>query len=57
MNGNGRVLIRTQPLWLAWYPRRGRRCQVGFDDAVGGWHFSAALGPLFFATGPGRPLP
>jgi hypothetical protein len=53
-----RVFIRSKLLWLAWYPLRGRRCQVGMDGVRGdGWHFSAALGPLYFGTGTGCPEP
>lgn len=52
-----KVFIRRQWLWLAWYPLRGRRCQFGFDEVQdGGWHFSAALGPLYVATGSGLPV-
>lgn len=53
-----RVLTR-RPIWIAWYPLRGRRCMFGFDETrdQNGWHFSAALGPLYMGLGPGVPLP
>jgi hypothetical protein len=51
-----KVFMR-RPVWLAWYPLRGRRCTFGPDEAAGGWHFSVAVGPLYMGLGPGRPLP
>lgn len=48
MSARSRAFIRTNLVWLAWYPARGRRCQFGMDAVqAGGWHFSVALGPLF----------
>ena len=59
MMRDGRVLIRSRPLWLAWYPLRGRRCSLSVTDKTrnGRWHLSAGLGPLYLGVGPGVPFP
>jgi hypothetical protein len=58
MVSTGRVFIRRRRVWLAWYPLRGRHCMFGQSATRGdGWHFHAALGPLYLGLGPGTPLP
>lgn len=52
----GKVLIR-RPIWLAWYPLRGRRCTFHPERCRDGWHLSIAAGPLYLGVGPGTPSP
>lgn len=56
---NGRALIRSPRVRLAWYPARGKRCTFGRNKTRPGTgrHFSAALGPLYLGLGSGVPLP
>ena len=53
-----RVFIRRRPVFLAWHPLRGRRCDFGFcetrDDRR---YFHIAAGPLYLGLGYGVPLP
>lgn len=56
-----RVLCR-RPIWVAWYPRRGRRVTVLLSNHLthslnGRYHLTVAVGPLYFGAGPGIPLP
>lgn len=51
--GNSKVLIRGRRVWLAWYPLRGRRCQVRIDTRE--HFFEAAAGPAYLCLGTGTP--
>lgn len=50
-----RVFIRGHLVWLAWYPKRGRRCSFIPARRPDGWHLSIGLGPLWLGLGPGTP--
>jgi hypothetical protein len=51
MSSNGKIIVGRRSFWLAWYPRRGRRCQVRIDSVER--YFEVAFGPLYFCVGPG----
>jgi hypothetical protein len=59
---NGFVLLR-RPIWLAWYPLRGRRCMWRLERGLARtrgrqhWHLGIGLGPLYLGLGPGIPTP
>lgn len=55
MSKKSKVFVRRENVWLAWYPMRGRRCQVEFDRAER--FFVIALGPAYLCLGPGVPQP
>lgn len=50
---NGRALIRGRRVWAAWYPLRGRRCQVRLDTIQR--FLEVAIGPAYLLLGPGTP--
>lgn len=60
----GKAWVRTRLLWIAWYPRRGSKCQVEWQSRNfrssyrrASWHLTIAFGPAYLGLGPGIPYP
>jgi hypothetical protein len=61
---SGKVFLR-RPVWIAWYPLRGHRCNLRFVRNCrrvrvlgrGRWHAWVGLGPFYAGFGPGIPEP